>query len=89
MSTTAPMNYNWTNNTLTYDLPSNAQGVKIKYKKDGEENWIVVFESMVTAPSSCFLPSSLGPTGTIWGATSESATEGWGNPSEESITNLP
>ena len=90
MSTpTAPTNYSWISNTLTYDLPSSIVGLKLKYKKTGSSDWLVVFESMVSAPNSCVLPSELGPQGTIMGLTMETSTEGWGEPGEELITNQP
>jgi hypothetical protein len=85
----APTNYNWTGNTLTYNLPSGTVGLKLKYKKDGQSDWLIVFESYFSAPSSCVLPSSVGPTGTIYGATMDHNSGGWGEPDEESITNTP
>ncbi|MFA7326300.1 MAG: hypothetical protein WC121_06515 [Candidatus Kapaibacterium sp.] len=88
MSTSSsPTNYNWTNNTLTYDLPLGTQGLKLKYKQDGQSEWLVVYESMFSAPNSCVLPSELGPSGTIMGATLKTVLEGWGEPKEETITN--
>ncbi len=84
-----PTNYQWTGNNLTYILPVSVTGLKIKYKKAGTTNWILIYESLYNAPTSINLPASLGPTGTIWGVTSESESEGWGEPDEEEITNQP
>lgn len=82
-----PTNYVWTNNTLTYNLPPGSVGLKLKYKKDGQSEWLIVFESNISAPSSCILPASLGPTGTIYGVTMDENSGGWGEPNEKSITN--
>lgn len=88
-NTQAPTNYQWIGNELTYTLPSNAEGLKLKYKKQGTTTWLPVYESLFNAPSSIILPSSLGPSGIIWGATSKSVSEGWGEPDEEELDNVP
>lgn len=84
-----PTNYQWVGNQLSYTLPTGTVGLKLKYKQLGTSIWIIVYDSPFNAPLSITLPSNLGPTGTIWGATSKTASEGWGEPDEEEITNTP
>lgn len=85
----APSNYQWVGNLLSYTLPSGTSGLKLKYKKQGTTDWIVIYESPFNAPSSINFPSSSGPTGTIWGVTQEGSSGGWGDPDEKEITNQP
>ena len=91
MSTTPlpPSNYQWSENKLSYSLPADADGLELKYKKDGETEWSIIFMSEFSAPTSVYLPSSVGPTGTIYGRTTKNGTGGWGPPSQQSITNTP
>ncbi len=84
-----PTNYLWAGNQLSYTLPIGTIGLKLKYKKQGTTDWIIIYESPFNAPFSITLPSSLGPSGTIWGVTSGDESEGWGEPDEEEITNVP
>lgn len=91
MSTTPqpPSNYQWNGNNLSYSLPADAVGLELKYKKDGETEWSIVYISDYLAPTSVYLPSTVGPTGTIYGRTTKNSTGGWGPPSQLSITNTP
>ncbi len=77
----APTNYEWIGNTLTFDLDSSVTGVKLKYLKDGESNWVEILNSPNSAPTSCSLDASIyGPSGTVCGATNDkhSTGGGWG-----------
>jgi len=84
-----PTNYQWNGNNLSFDLPAGTTGIKIKYKKDGETEWFIVYESVFSAPTTVNLPSSVGPAGIVYGATMTVSSEGWGVPTQESITNTP
>lgn len=85
----APANYEWIGNTLTYDLDSSVTGIKLKYRKDGDEDWTVILNSPNLAPTSCNLSYSLGPNVTIWGATTDqTSTGGWCTPVQKAITNI-
>ena len=85
--TPPPVNYVWTNNTLTYFLDPIVGGVKIEYKKDGEEHFQLIFESSNYAPTSCVLNSILGPEGTVRGRTKKEGIEIWGPANEVVIMN--
>jgi hypothetical protein len=87
-----PYNYNWVGNTLTFNLPSDATGVKIEYQKDGTTNWITVLDSPNSPVTSCTLNSSHGPIGTVCGLTAKEKEQGgkeWSDRSCETITNTP
>lgn len=85
----APTNYQWIGNTLNFDLDSSVTGVELKYKKDGDADWTIILNSPNTAPTTCNLSSSLGPNGTIWGATTDqTSTGGWSTPVQKAITNI-
>lgn len=80
----APTNYEWTGNTLTFDLAPGVSGVKIKYQKDGESNWTEILNLPDSAPNSCTLnASTYGPSGTVCGATKTSSGTGGGWGSED------
>lgn len=89
MSTTPqpPMNYQWKGNNLSFDLPTNSIGLELKYKKEGDTEWIIVYISELLAPTSVYLPSIVGPTGVIYGRTMKDRTGGWSPPSQLTITN--
>jgi hypothetical protein len=82
-----PTNFQWIGNILSYILDPNVTGLQIKYKKDGVTDWIVVFDNENSAPSSCPLPSTLGPTGEVMGLTRKATDHTWGPPVIEEITN--
>ncbi len=84
-----PTNYQWNGNNLSFDLPVGTIGILIKYKKDGESEIYTVYESVFSAPTTVTLPASVGPSGIIYGITTQSSTGGWGTPTQESITNTP
>lgn len=88
-NTPPPANYQWDGNTLSYSLDPTVVGLMIKYKKEGQTNWIVLFEDSNSAPTSLTLSSSEGPNITVYGVTGKGKSEEWGPPSEETITNQP
>lgn len=84
-----PSNYNWTGDTLTFDLPNDATGVKLKYQKTGDANWIVILDSPNNPVTTCPLASSNGPSGTVCGMTETENQSGkeWGDESCSIINN--
>lgn len=88
-NTLPPTNYQWIGDTLSFTLDPTITGLKLKYKKDGEIDYRIIFEDKDAAPTSVLLPSSNGPSGLIWGATSSESHEEWGPPSIAEITDQP
>jgi hypothetical protein len=86
-NTPPPSNYQWIGNTLSYTLAPEVVGLKLEYKKDGQENSQVIFDNKTSAPLSVVLPSNLGPKGSITGVTGTGEDEEWGPPGTEEITN--
>lgn len=84
-----PSNYQWNGDTLSYTLDTTVTGLFLKYKKDGESNWITLHDDFHSAPSSVVLTADKGPKGIVVGMTSKGASEEWGPPSQENITNQP
>ncbi len=88
MSTSPPpINFQWIGNTLSYTLDPNVTGLQLKYKKDGDPNWTVIYDDLNSAPVTCELLSSAGPEGEIWGVTSKNSVDKWGPPNQQEITN--
>ncbi len=82
-----PTNFQWIGNTLSYSLEPSVTGLQIKYKKDGDADWSVIYDNESSAPTSCPLSSTLGPTGEVMGLTRKGSEHKWGPPGIEEITN--
>ena len=82
-----PTNFQWIGNTLSYTLDPSVTGLQIKYRKAGEINWTTIYDDFNSAPSSCPLSSTNGPTGEVMGLTSKTSEDKWGPPGVEEITN--
>ncbi len=86
-NTPPPTNYQWIGDTLNFTLDPSVDGLKLKYKKDGNSTYQTIFEDKNSAPTSVPLLSSNGTKGEIWGVTSSQEQEEWGPPSIAEITN--
>lgn len=82
-----PTNFQWIGNTLSYTLEPSVTGLQIKYKKDGDTEWTIVYDDHNSAPTSCPLSSTLGPSGEVMGLTRKTSEDKWGPPGIEEITN--
>ncbi len=82
-----PTNFQWIGNTLSYTLDTGVTGLQIKYKNTSEADWTIIYDDINSAPSSCPLSSSDGPTGEVMGLTRKTMDDKWGPPGIEEITN--
>lgn len=84
-----PTNFQWIGDILSYNLEPSVTGLQIKFRKDGDTEWAVVYDDFNSAPSSCTLPSTLGPSGEVMGLTSKNSEHKWGPTGIADITNQP
>lgn len=82
-----PTNFQWVGNTLSYTLEPSVTGLQMKYKKDEDTDWTVIYDDESSAPASCPLPSTSGPSGEVMGLTRKTLDDKWGPPGINEITN--